>query len=117
MKTVCSPWGIVSYEFPNQGLMDIKGGFDNIVLDVGGLWDTMPTTTCTGGRSGGTGPTGNGSWIIRRRSMKGSVWDGGKKPIERPHRRRGQRNQRLNNISSRGSYFINLRSSSLVGQR
>ena len=53
MKTVCSPWGIVSYEFPNQGLMDIKGGFDNIVLDVGGLWDTMPTTTCTGGRSGG----------------------------------------------------------------
>ena len=37
MKTVCSPWGIVSYEFPNQGLMDIKGGFDNIVLDVGGI--------------------------------------------------------------------------------
>ena len=34
MKTVCSPWGIVSYEFPNQGLMDIKGGFDDIVLDV-----------------------------------------------------------------------------------
>ena len=37
MKTVCSPWGIVSYEFPNQGLMDIKGGFDNIVLNVGGI--------------------------------------------------------------------------------
>ncbi|MBQ7479833.1 MAG: hypothetical protein IJT01_13215 [Selenomonadaceae bacterium] len=37
MEMICFPEGIVSYEFPKQGLMDIKGSFDNIVLDVGGI--------------------------------------------------------------------------------
>ncbi|MBR3624545.1 MAG: sugar phosphate isomerase/epimerase [Selenomonadaceae bacterium] len=37
MELVCSPWGIVSWEFPNQGLNDIRRSFDSIALDIGGI--------------------------------------------------------------------------------
>ena len=37
MQIVCSPWGIVSWEYPRQGLRDLAGAFDNTLLDMGGL--------------------------------------------------------------------------------
>lgn len=37
MEIVCAPWGIVSWEYPKQGLRDIAGEFGSTILDIGGL--------------------------------------------------------------------------------
>lgn len=38
MQIICSLGGIVSYEYPRQGLSDIaSGGLDGILLDIGGI--------------------------------------------------------------------------------
>lgn len=39
MEIVCSPLGIVSLEYPKQGLKDIAGEFDGAVLDMGSIAD------------------------------------------------------------------------------
>ena len=37
MEIVCAPWGIVSWEYPKQGLKDIAESFDSTIFDIGGL--------------------------------------------------------------------------------
>ena len=37
MEIVCAPWGLVSWEYPKQGLRDIAGEFDRTILDIGAL--------------------------------------------------------------------------------
>ena len=39
MQILCSPWGIVSWEYPRQGLRDLAGAFDTTLLDIGSLAD------------------------------------------------------------------------------